>query len=232
MYFMNRIIGYLTDIGDYFYDAYLEVHGWIYPFWYLAYPLYGLHYTFIRLAWYFYDFAEWVDDITDQVGDILSWSYIRSLIRSWLPDLEAAIYWWGRWWVWIRQEIDGWWDYTKLTVQGWIDQAQGWLSQRIDSAEAWLAQLQSTLATLIASLPDLNEILTWFSDWWNKILANIIAWGALTSTQIGSLIDSVVRSYAPFWEGWQDIKGAVFEFFGDPGKWFMDRIEGWLERFW
>ena len=91
MAFLDWIIEELTRAEGWFYDAYLTVRDWWPPFDLLKYPLYGLYGCFKWLVEAFWDFYEWLYWVGQQVEDILSWSNIRSLILSWLPDLEDAI---------------------------------------------------------------------------------------------------------------------------------------------
>ncbi|GAI14833.1 unnamed protein product, partial [marine sediment metagenome] len=84
------------------------------------------------------------------------------------------------------------------------------LQSRIDGLNKTLGTIQGTIENLKALIPTKNEVLTW----------------------ITLLIDTRTKELKPFWEGWQEMRSQVTEFFTDPGKWFMDRIEGWVERFW
>lgn len=228
MAFINTIVGYLRDISDWFYEVFLEVRGWVYPFYLAADFFYELCYLFYYLANNFSDFGDWVDDIANQVGDILSWSTIRSYIRDWLPDLEDALDWWDRWWKWVGQEIDDWWAITWSGVRNWVYARIDDVEELIDSVEARLISFQADVSYLLDQLPSVNEILAWFTNWWGSILANIIAWGALTGTQIDTLIDSWFKNYQPFWEGWLDWKDKVTEFFTDPLEWLLDKFTDWF----
>lgn len=228
MAFMDWIIERLGDVSGFFYDIYREVLDWVYPFWLAADFFYNLHLLFNGLAWDFYDFANWVDDVVDELRDILSWSNIRSLIRGWLPDLEDVVDWWDRWWVWVGHEIDDWWDSTKNTVQGWIHYAEVRISDWIDSLERALTTLQAAWNDFKDRIPALDELWLWFTAWWANVLENLIDWGALTGTQIDSLIDSWFKSYEPFWAGWQDVRDNVIEFLTDPLTWLQDRFTDWF----
>lgn len=228
MSFVNYIVQELNDISDFFYDLYIEVNGWVTPFWYAAGFFYDLCQVFNYLAWDFYDFGQWVYEITDEIGEILTWSNIRSLIRSWLPDIEDIVDWWDRWWVWVGEEIDSWWDYTRGIVEGWISYATGWLSDWIDSIESTLVTLEAAWDEWVAKIPSFDMVWGWFTDWWANVLAHIITWGALTATGINSLIDSWFKLYEPFWAGWQDVKDNVIEFFNSPLDWLLDRFTDWF----
>lgn len=232
MRFLDRIISYLVEIEDWFHEAYLEVRGWIAPFSYLYPPLYYIYRSFYYLTLYFSDFNDWVDDIASQVTDILSWSTIRSYIRSWLPDLEDVIDWWDRWWKWVSQEIDDWWAVTWSGVRSWVYARIDDVEELIDSVELALGELQADISYLLDQIPSVNEILSWFTNWWGSILSAMVDWGALTATQIDTLIDSWFKSYQPFWEGWLDWKDKVTEFFTDPEDWLYKAVDRIFERFW
>jgi len=228
MSFMNYIVQRLNDASDWFYDLYREVLSWVYPFWLAAGPLYQLCSIFNRLAWNFYDFGQWVDAAADKLEDVLSWSYIRSLIRSWLPSLEDVIDWWHSWTYWVRQRIDEWWYYTKNIVQGMIDWAAQGLRDLIDDAQTWLARLQSSINDLIGMLPGISELTAWFSHWWGNILSHLTSWWSNRVLEVQGLINSAFTAREPFWANWQDVKDKVIEFFSSPLDWLMDHFTDWF----
>lgn len=226
--FINWIVQSLNDASDFFYALYREVYGWVSPFWHAADIFYQLYLIFNDLAWSFYDFGQWVDYATDQLGDILSWSNIRTLILSWLPDIEDVVDWWNRWRTWVTEALNDWWQATKDTVIGWISYATGWLSDWIDSLESALITLKAAWDEWSYKIPSFDMVWRWFTDWQSKVLAHIITWGALPATGINSLIDSWFKAYTPFWAGWQDVKDNVFAFFASPLDWLLDRFTDWF----
>lgn len=232
MWFLDQIVAYLANVRDWFLSAYYEVYGWLYPFYLLATPLYWLYYAFHYITFYFGEFNTWLDWAAGQLAYILSWSTIQSYITSWLyyiGDLSTIfLYFWYN----VTQVVKGWWADISLLIQGWIDTASSWLQSQVDNLSSLLASLQSQISYLLDQLPSINEIITWFSNWWSYILAQIISWGALTATQIWDLIDSAIRAYAPFWEGWQDWRDAVTDFFTDPEDWLYKAVDRIIERFW
>lgn len=225
---LDSIVKMFQDVSGFFYDAYLEVLGWVWPFWLLSYPLYDLSYASMWIATYMslfstlWEWAKW------EIRTILNWEEIKSSIRSWLWGIEEVLDWWGSWWEWVAQEIDDWWSSVRYTVQGWIDAAveglegawQAWLDFRDDLWPAFVATFNDLKAawdnfwTVI--LPDLVDF-TWLTTWWNGKLL-----------EINALIDSWVLSLAPFWEGWQDIRDSVLEFFTDPLEWLWVRFTDWF----
>lgn len=221
MFFMNYIVSRLRAISDFLYDIFLEVYSWVYPFYLAADFFYELSWLFYYLANNFADFGDWLDWAADELEDILSWSTIRSYIRNWLPDLEDAIDWWDRWWVWVGREIDDWWTVTWNTVRTWV-------YARIDDVEWLISSIETSLNTLKAAwddwkvkIPSFDQVWSWFTNWWGNTLANIIAWGALTALEIDTLINSRIKEWLPFYEN-------IVEFFTDPLGWLESRFITWF----
>jgi len=228
MSFISWIVESLRGISNFFYDIFLEVRGWIFPF-YLAAPFfYEICWLFYYLAKSFSDFGEWVDDAASKLEDILTWSNIRSLILSWIPNLQPVITWWQNWTTWVGQAIDDWWQSIKSTVQGWIDIAtQGfddlvvawdnfwtatfpyWTSKLDGLKAAWDNFWTVTFPTLVS--------FSWLTEWWGTELKDI-----------GSLINSRIKEWMPFWAGWQDVKDNVIEFITDPLEWLLGKFTDWF----
>jgi len=207
---MNWIIEDLNGIAEWLYDFHLDHYDEVWPMYWLADIAEKLSRFFNWLAWDFSEFFSWLLTIADQLGEILSWSNIRSKIYEWLPDLEDAIEWWDRWWVWVGQEIDDWWRAVRQDVKDWIDIATEGLDNLIaDWHNFW-----------VTIYPDLVKF-EWLSPWWES------RW-----QDINTLINNWLKLYAPFWEGWQEVRSAVIEFINDPLQWFYDRLEQMFDRFW
>ncbi|GAH38074.1 unnamed protein product, partial [marine sediment metagenome] len=66
------------------------------------------------------------------------------------------------------------------------------------------------------TLPNLLTF-EWLSIWWNARLLDI-----------NSLIESWTVTLSPFWEGWQEIRESVFEFFTDPLTWLETKFTDWF----
>jgi len=207
---INWIVEKLSDIGMWFYD--LALASWDIPLLpnIIGNLFYDLHGFFVGLAWDFVDFGEEVDDIIDKLGDILSWSNIRSFIRDWLPDVEDVVDWYYRWWDKVIDEVDGWWSSTRYTVLDWIDNAKDYAWQLVRNVENWLDDLQDS-----------------WDNFRTLTLPNLADWSG-----VDGLIDSWFKTFTPFWEGWQDVKDSVIEFFSDPLQWLYDRLDKFFERFW
>lgn len=207
---INRVVELLNSITTVFYNAYLETRGWIYPFSLVANFFYTLSIIFNSVAWQFYYFGQWVDYVTNRVAGILSYENIASYFKSFFNASSDALEWVRGAFKNVTNIVDTWWSETRLTVQSWIDITRQALQSNLDAVSKTLGTLQETVSDLKGEIPTKNEVLTW----------------------ITALIDTRTKELKPFWEGWQEMRTQVTDFFTDPGKWFMDRIEGWLERFW
>ncbi|GAJ02753.1 unnamed protein product [marine sediment metagenome] len=207
---IGRIVEYLNSITHTFYNAYLETRGWIYPFSLVAGFFLTLSTISNSIAWQVYSFYTWVDEVTGKIGKILSYENIASHFKSFLNSTSEALGWVRGAFKNVISIVDTWWEETKLTIWSRIDIAKEALQSRINALGKTLGTIQETISSLKALIPTKSEVLTW----------------------ITSLIDTRTKELKPFWDGWLEMKSQVVEFFTDPGKWFMDRIEGWVERFW
>lgn len=228
MSFLSSIISAFNSIGDWFYNGYQEVKGWVWPFYNLAPPLYYVSSFFHQQANFFGTFNTWVVSAVNAISSILSWASIQSLIRSWLSGIESVVSWFASWTSNVTSLINNWWGSTSRVVLGWLTTAATTLQSSITALSTSFNNLKAQVQTLLDSLPSLNELLSWFSDWWGKILAKIISWGALTSTEINSLINSAIAAAAPFWDAWQDVKDKVVAFITDPWTWLVDKFTDWF----
>ena len=210
MSFMIWIIEELERAEEFFYDAYLEVKDWVYPFNSLRYPLYGLYGVFLWLVEGFYEFYQWLDWAADQIDEILSWSNIRSLIRGWLDGIEAALSWFLNWTTWVGQYITDWWSGILPYILTYIDNA-------VEGLEDFAATWSNFWTNIFPSLVSFN----WLDTWWQSRLL-----------EIDALIGSWLASFSPFWEGWQEVRNEVVDFFADPLQWVYSRLDEFFERFW
>ena len=149
---------------------------------------------------------------------------LMSTIYRETQDLWERIYtWWsdlGEWWAAKRQDI---WD--------WIDAAVQDAKELISGAEATINKVTAWWDDFKTKIPSIDEIVTWFRTWRDKVIATMVTWGALTGKEIEELLNSKVKDIEPFWKGWQDIRDKVMELFTDPQKWLLDQIEKMLARF-
>lgn len=232
MRFMTWIVEDLNSASDFLYSIYREVLDWPWPFWYAATFFYSLSRAFNWLAWDFADFADWVDDVADQVADTLGFSDIYLYFRTYFDAALDAWDWVRYAWSNVTGIIDAWWSSTRWTVQGWIDIAtQGFDSLAAAWSDFWnitWPQWTSKLDLLAAdwstfwavTFPTLVSF-DWLTTWWNSRVA-----------EVQSLIDSGFTLREPFWAGWQDWRDKVTEFFTDPEDWLYKSFDRIIERFW
>ena len=210
MSFMIWIIEELERAEEFFYDAYQEVKGWPLGLDVLKYPLYGLYGVFKWLVEGFYEFYQWLNWAADRIDEILSWSNIRSLIRGWLSGIETALVWFRSWSTYVGQYIAEWWPTILPYILTYIDNAVEGLG---DFAATWNNFWNNIFPTLVT--------FNWLDTWWQSRLL-----------EIDTLIGSWVTSFTPFWEGWQEVRSEVTDFFADPLQWFYDKLDEFFERFW
>jgi len=210
MNFIDWIIEELWDIADWLHEAYYVARDWIYPFNLLKTPLYAIYGRFKWLAGDFEDFKEWLLWAGDLIEDILSWTNIKSLIKSWLYGIENAVSWFSSWAYWVRQEVANWWTGILPYIIDYIDSAVEGLE---DFATTWNNFWKFTLPNLVS--------FAWLTTWWNSRILDV-----------QSLINSAFTLRTSFWEGWQDVREEVVSFFSDPLQWTYDKLDEFFERFW
>lgn len=204
------IIEAFNSVSTACYSVYVEVLDWVFPFFYLAGPFYELAYFFSNLAWRFSSFFTWLDTTIATVTDILTWDTIWSYIKSYVPNLEQIRDWFYYWTGHVWQEINEWWLTVSSTVLGWVDEAKQYTWEWVESLLRSINNLQSSWDTFVTvTIPTIPS-------WLN----------------IESLIKSWFADYTPFWEGWQDWRDKVAEFFSDPEDWLYKRLDSFFERFW
>lgn len=228
MLFMDYIIQYLESARDWFYDAYLEVSGWISPFNALATPLYSLYVSFFYLAYYFGEFNDWLIYVQNWVTQILSWDTIWSFITQYVPNILSIRDWYYDWWSHVSDVVDSFWSFTQYTVQNWIDAA---VAPFQAVADAWNDFWVYTWPDLVSSFNDLR--VTWY-DFWNNIYPELVSfawlesWWSSQTGGINELINSAFALRADLWEGWLDIKDQVLTFFQYPLDWLWERFADWF----
>lgn len=181
-----------------------------------------------EVAGYFWDASNWWEEVEWAISDILSWSNIRSLIRSWLDGIEDALDWWDRWWVWVGQEIEDWWPTVWDTIWGWIDAATQGFN---DLLAAWDTFWNVTWPQWTSYISELRSL---WDTFWTTIFPNLVdfawlgIWWDTRLLDIQGLIDTAIEDLLPFLEGWQEIKDSVLEFFADPLGWLESRFTDWF----
>lgn len=232
MTFMTWIVNGLNSISDLFYELYIDCYyvGW--PLEILADWFYYLSDWFSDLAWSFYDFSGWVSSVQAKVSEILSSGDIWTYFLWWFEAAENA---WN--WIWnatshIWFEIEDWWWNTSITVQGWIDEVRSYADNLVTGVNTWLASLQSAWDAFYYKIPTIDEVITWWTNWPGHLLSVINSWWTSTMGEVQDLINSAFVIRQDFWQGWQDWRDKVTEFFTDPEDWLYKSVDRIVERFW
>jgi hypothetical protein len=228
MSFMSSIISALNSCSDYCYQIYVKVIGWVWPFWEAAGLFYQLSVLFATLAWQFYDFSNWVSDVQSKVLAILNWSTIWSYILSYVPNLTQVRDWFYSWWSNVTSVITSWWSATQYTVQVWISTAVQPFNSMLT---AWNNFWNSTWPAWVSSF---NSLKSAWDNFWRYTLPNLASFDALEDWWNGrvgdlqGLINSAFTVRASLWQGWQDMRDNVVEFFTDPVEYIWERFTDWF----
>lgn len=211
------IIDILFNIGWWFWEAALNVHG---------IPLVGdaLYWVLIRLATLFYheddygglvedciayyvaELGNWIENIEKLAKKALNWDEIQDLIRDWLEDIELLIEWFTTWITNVVGVIDDWWLAATVTVKAWIKVVADDLD---DLIEAWSDFWNNILPNLVN--------FTWLADWWNTKL-----------TEISDLIESTIRTWFPFYDDLVRLWDSIMAFITDPLEWLWGKFSDWF----
>jgi len=206
MSFIDDIFSFVWDISDWFYQAYLTVQGWVWPFYLLGTPLYYLYYLSRRLLTPIAHFGDWVVDIVNKVSQILGPEGIISLLRTWLTYAENAWSWVSNAWASVTGIVGDWWAATTLTVQGWIDIAK------------------QTLQGLINNLTNLVGVLqTAWDNFRTLTLPNLIS-----SLDAAKLIDSTLKRWFPDYDDLVKLWANTKLFISSPLDWLWERFTDWF----
>lgn len=228
MWFMTYIIQYLGQVRDFFYDAYLEVRGWVWPFHYLSTPLYQIYSAFVYITYYAQSLDDWLVWSQDLVQNILDWNTIWSYILSYVPNLQTMSAWFSNWASYVVTMVEAWWDQAQYTVRAWIDQAVGGLE---DIAGTWSTFWNDIWPDLLTTV---NSLKSGWSDFWTYTLPTLISssglatWWAGRISEVAQLIDSAFNARSGLWAGWQEMRASVVTFFQDPLEWLWERFADWF----
>lgn len=228
MRFLDWIIEELEDIADFFYDAYQEVKDWVYPFYYLKYPLYGIYGRFRWLADWFEDFNDWADDVAYEISHMITSWDIFTLLETWLDWAEDAWYWVRYAFKNVTDIVTDWWtgilpyvlDYIDSAVGGLADLATIWDNFWTVTWPEWISSFDSLKAEWdnfwTVTFPTLVSF-AWLTTWWTSTMGDVL-----------DLIDSAFTLRESLWTGWQEIRDQVLEFFNDPLEWLQVRFTDWF----
>ncbi len=228
MWFISNIVTWLNSISDYFWDAYQEVRGWVWPLELLGPPLYYLYRGFSFLAIFFGYFDDWAMDVADKLVGIVDLSQIQSYFGYYF---EAALNAWdwvsnASWNIW--ELIDAWWSSVQYTVRGWIDEALYITSTQIEAVRITLTQIEAAWADFKGRIPSIDEVIAWWSDWGGNVAMAIATWWAGTLLEVQGLIDSAFIERQSWWAGWSDFRDQVALFFSDPLEFLLAKFTDWF----
>ncbi len=228
MWFLNYIVEWLNSVTGYFYDAYQEVIGWVWPFYLLYLPLYFLYRAFAYITYWFGQFNEWLDWAAGRIDAILSSWDIWSYFKPWFGYATDAWNWVANAFLNVWHIVENWWSEAQYIVQGWIADASNWLQELIAASERGLAFLRESIQWFFDNMLTINEIIQWWKDWLGKIAAALIRWGFATLLDVTGLIASAFLEREGFWAGWQDFRGKVADFFTDPLEFLWTLFADWF----
>jgi len=228
MGWMTPIVNALNSVSSWFYEVYLDVYGWVYPFYLTAPFFYYLSSLFSNLAWYFNDFGNWINYVANQVAAILSWSTIWSYILSYVPNLLSIRDWFYSWATSVTATVNTWWSTTQTTVLAWVQGAKDFATALFNQLSATLASLQAAWDAFKGKIPSLDAIIAWWGNWWGQVLLQLGTWWAARLLDVQGLIDSAFLSRDGWWAGWQDWRDQVAEFFGNPVEYLWQRFADWF----
>ena len=219
MYVIDRIASYTGYVADYFYEVYLDVSGWVWPFWKAADFFYGLCSYTNKIKWRFQDFSEDMDDIVDEVGDILSWSNIRSYIKAYWPRLDDVIDWWYDRWYWVEDAIDDWWEYAKETVTQVVTNIYDYSRTTINNITEYVTNTITNVYDY--SRTTINNI----TEYVTNVITNVYNY---TTTIINNVTEVVTQLIANL-ESWtttqiNNARSAILGIIGDLETWTITEL--------
>lgn len=218
---MNSIVQFFNAALSFFYDLYLECFYSVYCPPFMARLLYYLSTLFADIA---NDFSSLFSQMLTLFNQILSWDTIKSYILGWLPNIDDVVWWFANWWANVTSVITNWWSSTQYTVQSWIAIAtEGLDALKIAWNDFWTITFPEWTAKLDLVRADLTHFFTYIlpelfdlayaEQWWKSKFLDVT--GAINTAFI---------EHTPFWEGWQDWRDAVTEFFTNPFDWIKTHI--------
>lgn len=205
MDFMNRIVEYLNDITDFFYDLYIECYYAYYIPNVIANLFYEICLIFNRLAWRFYDFGKWVDDIADDVQKLGIWGAIKKLIIGWLPGLEDAV-------TFVDNLVDEFLVFAQDPITYLRDQTITTIFPWAISRIPWVSDIYTWY---VNNRKELTEL---FNDPWkylrDKVYPRVWDWILIKIPVIG-----VAYSF------YENFKDEIDTFTDNPTLWWHDKLE-------
>jgi len=206
MSFLVNIRSFLYSIASFFWNLYVIVSGWIWPFNQAA-GLFRSIGTFIdNIVFEIWQFDVWLQGVVSQIGTYLTWANLTSWFSQFLDMITGAWNWVINWWNNVWNAINSWWNTVYPIVQSWISSATQGLSGLLSS---W----QNFVTVTLPSLVNWQSIYAWFSSQLGVI---------------SGLIDSAFTIRTQFWAGWQEVRDNVFSFLSNPLDWLEQRFTDWF----
>lgn len=228
MWWADKIFSLVWDIQSFFLQAYFVVHGWIWPFNYLDYPLYAISWLFREMLAPVARFSDWTRDVWAKVEEVFSLDQIVAHFRTWIDYAIDAWTWVRSAWINVFNLIGDWWSSAKYEVMAWIDERVSVVRALVDQANAWLTRLQADLQWFLDHLLTLDEIIQWWKDWLGRVLTQLLIWGFIRILDVVGLIATAFIEREDFWAGWQDWRGMVAAFFDDPLEFLWELATDWF----
>jgi len=226
--FIDWIIDGLWDIADWFYDAYQTASDWGWPWSLISAVFFHLYDSFRDMAISFAYFGFWILDVSDKILAMLTFDNVYYYLKSYLDAAMDAWAWVESSWLNVWDIVDVWWTVTGAEVLDQLGVIQDWTAQQLSYLETAILELQAAIDNLDLELPDVTVILDWFANWWSNILEHLNTWWLGRLLDIQALIDSAFILRETYWQGWQDLRDTVFEFFSDPLVWLWTRFTDWF----
>jgi len=221
---LTSITDVFNSIGSWFFEIYLEVYGWVWPFWMVADLFYKLAELFISLAGHFQNVWGIIEIIVRRINELLDWDTIQSYLLGYVPNLEDIRDWFYYWTFYVGGEITSWWTSTMVEVQGWIDIA----TEGIDTLRAsWSSFWNITFPQWTSSLDTLR------ADWdnfWTVTVPTFVSqfdldtWWQSRLTDLDNLMNTKLRDWFPFYDDLTQLWDSIAEFFVDPFDWIKSHV--------
>lgn len=228
MWLIDQIFSLVWDISGWFYEAFQEVKDWTWPLHYLAPPLYYIHRAFFDLLTPIAQLGDWADNVTTEIGRILSLGEITLYLEYWLDRAEWSWQWITDAWYHVTDLVDTWWSSTQLTVRAWIDEATTTLQLLINDLSTSFQLLNKAWDDFKGMIPTIDQVIYWWNNWTGNVLTLVDTWWTSTMGEVEGLIDSAFAERESWWAGWSDFRSSVAEFFGDPLEYLWTRFTDWF----
>lgn len=212
----------------FFYDIYVVVNSWIWPFSEAAEIFYSLARVFGSIAQGTESLVDVVNDIIYSISGVMSWSTIWSKILTYVPNLIGIRNWFYDVTSNIVSVVNDWWYITSNTVQGWIQEGKQLLQRQIDQVSNWLAELESALEDIRGQIPNVGDIVYWWRNWQGNVQSAVESWWTSKLSEVQGLVSTAFIERESWWAGWSTFRDQVATFFSDPLEYIWSRFTDWF----